>query len=68
MAFREPWRDVVLGNLCPADALLPADVTESDRRNAQAAVLREMLALRQFGLTTVQTTVLDELFANLTDT
>ena len=61
------WRDIALGNVCPADALLPADVTANDRRNAQATVLRELLALQQFGLSAAQTTVLDELVTELTD-
>ena len=62
-----PWRDIALGHVCPIDALLPADVTKKDRRNAQAAVLRELLHLEQFGLTTVQTTLLEELTATLAD-
>ena len=33
--------DVALGNVCPAEPLLPADVAENDRRNASAAVLGE---------------------------
>jgi hypothetical protein len=61
-----PWHDIALGNICPAEPLLPVDVTENDRRNAQAAMLREVLALRQFGLTELQTAVLDELIAKLT--
>jgi hypothetical protein len=40
------WQEIALGNVCPADPLLPADVTENDRRNAQAALLRELLALQ----------------------
>ena len=59
------WRDVALGNLCPADPLLPADVTQRDRGNAQAAVLLELLNLQQFGLTNAQTVALSELVAQL---
>ena len=60
------WRDLALGNVCPADPLLPANVTESDRCNAQATVLRELLALQQFGLSAEQSTVLNELISKLT--
>jgi hypothetical protein len=60
-----PWRNMALGNICPADALLPDDVTECDRGNAQATVLRELLTLRPFGLTASQAAVLDELVAQL---
>ena len=59
------WRDVAIGPVCPAEPLLPTDVTENDRRNASATVLRELLALKQFGLTPAQTTVHDELIAYL---
>ena len=61
-----PWPDIALGNICPADPLLPTDVTDNDRRNGQAAVLRELLALQQFGLSEAQRAVLDELIAELT--
>ena len=60
-----PWRDVALVNVCPAEPLLPADVAENDRQNASAAVLRELLALHQFGLTATQTVALSELVAQL---
>lgn len=59
------WRDVALGEVCPAEPLLPGGVTENDCRNAQARVLRELLALRQFGLSAEQTAVLDQLIAEL---
>ena len=59
------WRDVALGNVCPAEPLLPPDVTENDRKNGSATVLRELLALKQFGLTPTQTTAHDELIAYL---
>ena len=59
------WRDIALANVCPAEPLLPADVTQRDRGNAQAAVLRELLSLRQFGLSALQTAALDELVALL---
>lgn len=55
------WRDVALGPVCPAEPLLPTDVTDNDRRNASATVLRELLALKQFGLSPTQTAVHDEL-------
>ena len=62
------WRDIALGNVCPVDALLPHDVTENDRRNSNATLLRELLALQQLGpLTAAQTTVLHELHAYLCD-
>jgi hypothetical protein len=59
------WRDVALGNVCPAELLLPAHVAENDQQNASATVLRELLALEQFGLTAAQTATLDELVAIL---
>ena len=59
------WRDVALGDVRPAEPLLPAGVIEIDRRNAGATVLRELLALQQFGLTAAQTAALDELVAEL---
>lgn len=59
------WRDIALGNVCPAEPLLPTDVTENDRRNAGACVLRELLALQQFGLTPMQAAIRDELIAAL---
>lgn len=59
------WRDVALGDMCPANQLLPANVAEIDRNNASAALLRELLALQQFGLTAKQTAALEELIATL---
>jgi hypothetical protein len=59
------WRDVALGDVCPAEPLLPIGVTENDRRNTGATVLRQLLALKQFGLTAAQTATLDELVAIL---
>ena len=59
------WEDMALGGICPADPLLPADVTENDRRNWSAHVLRELLGLAQFGLTATQTAAYDELIAFL---
>lgn len=59
------WRDVALGNVCPAEPLLPADIAERDRGNAQAAVLRQLLVLKSFGLTSAQQAALDELVAQL---
>jgi hypothetical protein len=61
------WRDVALGDVCPAEPLLPADVSENDRRNASATVLRELLGLKQFGLTARQSAALEELVAELAD-
>ena len=55
------WEDVALGGICPVNALLPADVTENDRRNWSAHVLSELLGLAQFGLTPTQTATHDEL-------
>lgn len=61
------WREVALGNICPADPLLPGDVTVNDRLNASATVLRELLELQHLagGLTAAQQAVLDELVADL---
>ena len=60
-----PWHELALANICPAAALLPADTTERDRRNASAAVLHELLALQPFGLTDTQQAALNELLADL---
>ena len=59
------WRNVAVGPVCPAAPLLPAAVEENDRRNASATVLRELLALKQFGLTASQTTAYDDLILYL---
>ena len=60
------WRDMALGNICPAEPLLPDDVAENDRRNARATLLRELLALEQVGpLTAHQKIVYDELLSDL---
>jgi len=59
------WREIALDHVCPAEPLLPADVTQRDRGNAQAALLRELLNLRQFELTPKQQAVLQELVAEL---
>ena len=59
------WEDMALGGICPVDALLPADVTENDRRNWSAHVLSELLGLAQFGLTPTQTATHDELIEYL---
>jgi hypothetical protein len=59
------WSELALANVCPSPHLLPADVTQNDRRNASAAVLRELLALEQFGLSTAQAAVKDELLRQL---
>jgi hypothetical protein len=62
------WRDMALGNVCPAHPLLPAAIDENDRRNAAATVLRELLALQQFAeLTPAQSAALDELRKLLSD-
>ena len=59
------WRDVALCGVTPAQPLLPASISQIDRNNASAAVLRELLALRQFGLTATQTAALEELTQQL---
>ncbi len=59
------WPELALAHVCPAPQLLPADVTEADRQNASAAVLRELLLLEQFGLSTTQKTAKDELLNRL---
>ena len=61
------WNDVALGPVCPAGPLLPTDIAEMDRRNAGATVLRELLGLKQFGLTPTQTAAYDELVKYLCD-
>ena len=53
------WREIGLGYICPAPTL---SVSENDRRNASATLLRELLALEQVAaLTTAQQTTLREL-------
>ena len=60
-----PWHNMALSNICPASPLLPSDTTERDRRNASVGVLRELLALRQLGLTETQQAAIDELIREL---
>jgi hypothetical protein len=57
----EPWKDVAVANVCPARPLLPDSTDEIDCQNGQAVLLRELLALQQFGLTEKQEAVLEEL-------
>jgi hypothetical protein len=60
------WRDLALANVCPAEPLLDDEVQERDRRNANATVLRELLALEQTGpLNEEQRQVRDQLIAEL---
>jgi hypothetical protein len=62
------WRDLALGNICPASPLLPIDVKENDHRNASATVLRELLALGRISdLTPQQRAVVDGILGYLTD-
>jgi hypothetical protein len=58
-----PWHELALANICPADPLLPQDLAEVDRANAHAALLRELLATKPWGLTATQTAALAELTA-----
>jgi hypothetical protein len=60
-----PWHNLALANICPAQPLLPADATESDRQTAQAATLHELLTLQQFGLSDKQQAAMTELIAEL---
>lgn len=59
------WQELALAHVCPAPQLLPTDVNEADRLNAGAAVLRELLLLEQFGLSTAQKAAKDELHCQL---
>ena len=60
------WRELALANVCPADPLLPPEVTENDERNAAATALRELLALVEVRpLTEAQSTARDELIRYL---
>jgi hypothetical protein len=59
------WRELALANVCPTPQLLPADVTQADRQNASAAVLRELLLMEQFGLSPAQQAAKDELLTQL---
>jgi hypothetical protein len=62
------WRDIAIGNICPAPSLLPATVSENDGRNGSATVLRELLALHQVApLTSAQKATLEELVCFLCD-
>jgi hypothetical protein len=56
-----PWRELALAEVCPAAPLLPADVRQRDEHNLRAVVLRELLALEEFGLTTAESAARDEL-------
>lgn len=55
-----PWREIALGNICPADVPLSAEVDENNWQNALAIVLRDLLLLEQFGLTERQSAALNE--------
>ena len=59
------WRELAVGNLCPAAPLLSDDLEEIDRRNASATLLRELIGMDEFGLTAHQTATRDELIAYL---
>jgi hypothetical protein len=56
-----PWHELALANICPADPLPPQYIAETDLANARAALLREFLAAKSFGLTASQAVALDEL-------
>jgi hypothetical protein len=56
-----PWRELALVDICPAAPLLPADVRQRDEHNLRAVVLRELLALEEFGLTAAESAARDEL-------
>lgn len=60
-----PWHEVALANICPADRNLPRDLAEIDLGNARAALLREFLAAKPFGLTANQSAAYHELIAIL---
>ena len=62
------WPELALANIRPAKSQLHSDVTEDDRRNSLARVLRELLALKQFGLSAKQEATLAELLAELCPT
>ena len=59
------WKDIALGDIRPADPLLPMDVAERDRRNWSATVLREMIGLKQFEFTEPQDQTFQELVGYL---
>jgi hypothetical protein len=59
------WRDVAVAGITPV-LLQSADLADIDRQNARAAVLRELLFLEPFGLSTVESAVLRDLQAQLT--
>ena len=62
----DSWHNVGISGLCPAPALLPATVEESDRLNVSARLLREFSALETLGeLTPHQQVALDELLQSL---
>jgi hypothetical protein len=56
-----PWRELALADICPAAPLLPTDVRQRDEHNLRAVVLRELLALEEFGLTAAEAAARDEL-------
>jgi hypothetical protein len=59
------WSQLALANVSPTHQLLPADVTENDRQNASAMVLRELLLLEPFGLSAAQAAAKEELLHQL---
>ncbi len=60
------WRNLALSGVSPAPPLLPNSVTENDRLDANARVLRELALLKSLGeLTLAQQTTLNELILML---
>jgi hypothetical protein len=60
------WREVAVAGITPVFAPPPATLAGIDRQNARAVVLRELLFLEPFGLSTAESAVLRDLLAQLT--
>ena len=62
----EPWKNLAVANVCPAAPLLPSTVSDNDRLNAAACVLRELSLLKSLSeLTPRQTAAMEELLVLL---
>ena len=59
------WRDLAVAGLRPGPQVLPTDVTENDKRNASAILLKELLYAEQFGWSETQRVLRDELVTYL---
>lgn len=56
-----PWSELAISGIAPDPSLLPPSLQEVDLANARAALLREFLEMKQWGLSPAQSAALEEL-------